>query len=271
MDKKVFSANIPVELEFRDEMLSAVAEVLAGEYESWSFGEELTVLDIGANVGSFTIWANMRWPCSRIHAYEPHPETFRMLTRNVAGLSNIVCHNVAVYPCERERDLFWTRYPGDGESGLVTYMAETFENLLQGSIFEVPILHPRDLPQCDVIKVDVEGAETAILKNMNLEQVSLILLEYQNKENRDSIKELLSSDFTLVHEDSMRWDDLLPNLKYKECLRGNYYGRMFFRNSNANKLKSLSPPPRLSLRHLLSALPKAAKNALWWRVKKLLY
>jgi FkbM family methyltransferase len=263
-EKKIVMANIPVEME------CPITEVLAGEYESWFFGEDLTILDLGANVGSFTIWANLRWPRSRILAYEPHPETFKILTRNVEGLSNVVCHQAAVYPCEKERELFWARYPGDGEAGLTMYISRFFENLSPGSIFEVPILHPRDLPSCDIVKIDVEGGEKSILEKMNLEQVSLILIEYHEAEIRDGLKRLLGRDFEVVHEDSMKWDWILPNSEYRKTLKGDCFGRIFFHNTKTTKLRRGAPlPPRpWSLRTLLSALPKAARDAFWLRMKR---
>jgi FkbM family methyltransferase len=274
MKRKVALAQIPVELECPDEMLPAIREVLSGEYESWYFGEGLTILDVGANVGSFSIWANLRWPDSRIHAYEPHPDTFRMLVDNVRGLTNVTCHNTAVYPTDREREPFWSRYGGDGESGLVAYMGKTFADLSRDNVCEVPVLHPRELPQCDVIKADVEGAEAPILMNMNLEQVSLILLEYQNDENRNALKERLSREFILDREDSFEWDALLPESKYRKDLSGDHYGRLFFSNRKSNKLRKVDRPQPLatlppqdvgsevSLRKLLSALPGATKLTL---------
>jgi FkbM family methyltransferase len=280
MKQRLVSATVPVALEFPDEMSSPTLEVLSGEYESWHFGKGLIILDIGANVGAFAVWANLRWPHSQIHAYEPHPETFRMLLRNVEGLTNIMCHNVAVYPSEKRQELFWSRYAGDGESGLVTYMEKTFENLSQDHLFEVPILHPRNLPQCDVVKLDVEGAEAVILHSMDLQGVSLILLEYQNDENRDSIKDLLKKDFSLEYEDSFEWDALLPKSRYKKELKGNHYGKLFFANKQLNRLRKIdSQPPtfilghnanKISLQQLLLALITATKNALKRRINKLI-
>jgi|GEM_PF-835626 len=282
MNKRVALAQIPVELEFPDEMLGSIMEVLSGEYESYYSGENLTVLDIGANVGSFSIWANLRWPNSQFHAYEPHPDTYKLLVRNLSGLPNVKCHNTAVYPSEKGREPFWSRYAGDGESGLVAYMGRTFENLSQENVFEVPILHPRDLPRCDVIKADVEGAEALILGNMDLEHVSLILLEFQDDENKEAIKELLDKEFILEREDSFEWDTLLTKSGYKKDLTGNHFGRLFFTNKQANKLRKLDTRSlvttrhadnsggSLTLRNLLSALPGATKIALQKRLGRLL-
>ena len=237
---KVVYAKIPVIIEVPDAMVSVVEDVFNGEYESWFFGKNLTILDIGANIGSFTLWANLRWPNSRIHAYEPHPDTFKMLVNNVGDLPNVECHKVAVFPGNSDKDLFWSQYAGDGESRLVSHAIKAFENLEQGSIFEVKILHPQQLPSCDVLKIDTEGCELEILQNINLKNVSLILLEYESDEAKDSIKRLLSQDFSIQYEDSFDWDELLLNesWNYKKELAGNHYGTLFFSNKRCNHLTS---------------------------------
>ena len=39
-----------------------IKDVLEGEYEAGFDGVGLDILDIGANVGSFALWATARWP-----------------------------------------------------------------------------------------------------------------------------------------------------------------------------------------------------------------
>ena len=41
-----------------------------------------TVVDVGALIGSFTLWAQEQWPNAIIHAYEPDPESFEYLKKN---------------------------------------------------------------------------------------------------------------------------------------------------------------------------------------------
>jgi FkbM family methyltransferase len=232
------TAEVRVSLHVPEDMRSAIRDVLHGEYEAGYFGEGLTILDIGANVGSFAIWASLRWPNSTIHCYEPYPQTFAILEENVKHLHNVICNNVAVYPSTKDSEPFWSRYAGDGEAGLTAYVGTIFRKLAAENILEVPVFHPRDLPSADIIKLDVEGGEAVILGATALQDVSLILLEYHDLENKTALEELLKEDFTLDYEESYSWKVMLPDdPEYRPELAGNRTGRMFFSNTRRNRLQ----------------------------------
>ena len=42
-----------------------------------------TVVDIGALIGAFSMWAHEQWPNAKIYAYEPDPESFKMFVKNI--------------------------------------------------------------------------------------------------------------------------------------------------------------------------------------------
>jgi FkbM family methyltransferase len=271
--ERTLRAGVIVSLDCPDEMLGPTAAVLSGEYESGHSGEKLTVLDIGANVGAFTLWANMRWPGSTIHAYEPHPGTFPMLARNVATLPNVVLHNEAVFPGGETKRAFYSRYPGDGEAGLVEHVGKIFAVLDPAGSFDVPVVSPTGLPTCDVIKLDVEGAEADILEAMDVTAASLILLEYHSAENRRRIERKLSACFSCVHHDSSPWKPLLSRWPYHKELAGDRFGHLFFANRRANKLRKVDleevrAAERTPLRKLLAALPGAAAHAVGNRLRR---
>src|SRR5262245_17658324 len=180
----IVGAQVPVAMEVPEPMRSTVAEVLGGEYEAGFFGEGLSILDLGANVGSFSLWANMRWPASTIHAYEPHPGTFEILARNVARFPNIHASNVAVYPGDGSELTLFARYVGDGEAGVAEAMQRTFASIKPEQTFSVAGLHPAKLPAADIVKLDVEGAEGEILRHMDLSRTDLGGLEFQDDGHR---------------------------------------------------------------------------------------
>ncbi|HEX2803103.1 MAG TPA: FkbM family methyltransferase [Sphingomicrobium sp.] len=251
----VFRMSVPVTLEVPQQMAIPTQEVLAGEYDCGLCGERLTVADIGANIGAFSIWASARWPGSSITAYEPHPETFAMLQRNLAPFAGISTVNAAIYPSSDERISFFARYPGDGEAGVVGCSRDTFSQIPDKQSFDVPVIHPAKIPSTDVVKIDAEGSEAEILRHMDLSGTSLVLLEFQNDSNRAAIKQLLEPNFDLLLEEEFRWDPLLA-YGYNESLAGDHYGHLFFASKTGCKLSypKSDKRPRASWRFIASEI-----------------
>lgn len=56
------------------------------------------ILDIGANVGSFAAWALNRWPGAHVHCYEPLPDNFALLKKNLGQLDgkSVSLNNFAI-------------------------------------------------------------------------------------------------------------------------------------------------------------------------------
>src|SRR5208337_3134718 len=119
-------------------------------------------------------------------------------------------------------------------SGLIIYLNKIFEDFPKDKTFEVSVLHPRDLPKSDIVKIDTEGAETPILSSMNLSEVELILLEYHFREDREAIKKLLQNEFILELEDKSEYEESWST-DYRKELAGNQFGRLFFASKTIRK------------------------------------
>ena len=117
---KQYVARIPMSLAVPEAMHWAIKDVLEGEYECGFDGVGLDILDIGANVGSFALWASARWPGSTVTSYEPHPGTYELLRRNTDRRRDIVTINAALFPGGQTTATFLSRFAGDGESGLAS-------------------------------------------------------------------------------------------------------------------------------------------------------
>ncbi len=229
---------IPVQLDCPPQMESAVRYVLEGEYESHHDGTGLSILDIGANVGSFALWAEMRWPGSTINCYEPNPGTFSFLKRNTEGHPAINIHNAALFPGARAREPFFSRYDGDGEAGLASYAIDTFRAGVVKPAFEVDVVDPARLASTDIVKIDIEGGEADVLAHLDLSGTSLVLLEFQHRKNRGLMQATLAAaDFEKVVDEECPWDPILDYLDYRADLKGDVYGRMFYRRRGQTRLR----------------------------------
>lgn len=158
-----------------------------------------TIVDIGANMGAFSIYAAAISPKSRIYCYEPEEHNFEFLKENVRvnSLENRVSvFKKAVGSNSGERDLII------GESPIHSFFKNTTEAAHQTvecttlkEIFETHGLH-----KIDLLKVNCEGAEYEILEGCEqiyYDRIVNIRMEYHNinseKQNGKYMVKLLKS------------------------------------------------------------------------------
>ena len=55
----------------------------------WQLEDEPLVVDIGAHVGSFTLWLAEQYPGLRVMCFEPDPDAFRYLRRNAGNVATL--------------------------------------------------------------------------------------------------------------------------------------------------------------------------------------
>lgn len=165
-------------------------KVFKGEYEVPLHGA-FNIIDLGANVGAFSVWAAHRFPGSKIHAYEPNPDCYPYFNKNVNFLPSVSLHE-------------W----GIGEPGWRILMNGE-NNLGEASLHpggcrastgkHVEIRSPMTLPRADILKMDIEGSEIEVLGPLIREgrEFAAVMIEYHNEELRRECDQLLS-DYVIV-------------------------------------------------------------------------
>jgi FkbM family methyltransferase len=124
----------------------------------------MTFVDIGAHVGYYTVLAARGVsPGGLVFAFEPSPRNYELLLANVwrNGLTNVVCYPWAVSDHMGFLDLFLDErntgdnrlFQGDRGPG-VRVRAVALDAL------------PSIRPPIDVVKIDVQGAEEAVVAGM---------------------------------------------------------------------------------------------------------
>jgi FkbM family methyltransferase len=148
------------------------------------------VVDIGANIGSFALYAASRWPQASIHAYEPAPDNVARLTLNVglSRASRVVCHPSAVGGSSGMTTLYLKADPG--WHSIWDEGAETAIDVAATDLDE--IADQLDGQPIDFLKLDCEGAEYEILEgreSLLRKQVQQIAMEY-HEVGGHTVKEL---------------------------------------------------------------------------------
>lgn len=145
------------------------------------------VVDIGANIGTFCI----PLPTDvTVLAFEPEPENFAMLKRNIEEnkRDNIIPFNVAL---------------GEpGETRMIALQGGSHMDAPQGSVVKRISLDSVGFDQCDFLKIDCEGAEYQIFDNTSdktLKKIKRIAAEFHpfDKAWHDETMERLDKFFEL--------------------------------------------------------------------------
>ena len=154
--------------------------IFDGYWEYWltrHFAEVIrpgdTVLDIGANLGYYTLLAaDLVGAKGHVVAIEPNPEVFRRLSASVAvnGFTpRTSARNVALAgPGESGKRAFFVP-TGEPKNGRFVGAHENPELLAHhGTVSEVELgrIDPDAFERVDFIKIDVEGAELAVLEHL---------------------------------------------------------------------------------------------------------
>lgn len=122
-------------------------------------------VDVGANVGVWSLLAVERRPGVRVHAFEPVSAVAAQLRRHIAlnGLDTIVANVVAVAAEDGTARFFVNHTTNTGASSL-------FHRPIPSVEISVPVvtldsyLAQAGVDRVDVLKVDVEGAEIYVFK-----------------------------------------------------------------------------------------------------------
>ncbi len=125
------------------------------------------VFDIGANVGFFTaIAARLVGPMGKVVAFEPLEENFNLLLHNARlnGFMNVAANKFALADYDGAAEFLLSK---DATFGGLATSAGKIENQsgkIEVKVFRLDRVVQHDsLPLPGVIKIDVEGAEAAVL------------------------------------------------------------------------------------------------------------
>jgi FkbM family methyltransferase len=169
-------------------------------------------VDVGAMIGYYTVILGKHvGPDGRVHAFEPDPENFELLTSNVAmnGYGNVTCRQ-AIVGAEAGRAKLWRAPSNRGDHHAfstpgrepVEVDVVALDDVIDGAV--------------DLVKIDVQGYESFVLAGMRglierspelamLVEFCPALLIEAGTQPADLLDELRSFGFTLFEIDDDAW------------------------------------------------------------------
>jgi FkbM family methyltransferase len=135
-----------------------------------SLRKGMTVLDIGANIGYYSLLAAARIAKNgKVHSFEPVRETYSRLQQNITlnEFKNMEAHRYIIHDHIGEMDIFVADKSNTGSSSLSRSM-ENFSNTVQKvqTITIDSYIKSKQISSVDIVKIDVEGSELFVLKGM---------------------------------------------------------------------------------------------------------
>lgn len=160
-------------------------------YRFETTAEAPRIVDAGANVGGSVMYFKRRFPQCRITAIEADPQVFRVLEGNIrrSGCTNVELHQAAVW----------------SEDGAVCFQPEGADagriaGDSNGTVCEVPSRRLRHYlnERTDLLKIDIEGAETEVLEDAadELDRVERIFVEHHSFVGRHQSLDRLAAILT---------------------------------------------------------------------------
>jgi len=157
-----------------------------------------TIVDVGSHAGIFALYCALHFPGARIHCYEPVARHAELARANLADFDSVTVSPFGLYHENGRRRIHYGRNNA-GEASLFPGP----EQLDEGEEVEVrsakAVFDSAAIEHVDVLKIDTEGAELPILRDLGerLQHVDFLLLEYHSDDDRRAIDRMIADDFLL--------------------------------------------------------------------------
>ena len=179
------------------------------QFHGFEIGPCDTVVDIGAQIGVFTVQAAAAARQGRVLSFEPFRENYELLTSNIAlnGLKHVTPINKAIAARAETRELHISSVNTGGHS---LYGAESPGRIVRVETTTLQgLMETYDVENIDFLKMDCEGAETEIFETCPIETLTHIKKMVIETHERDHpsglawIKRLEDNGFSTQMRDNL--------------------------------------------------------------------
>jgi FkbM family methyltransferase len=176
-------------------------------------GDIKIIYDIGANSGAtcniFMDYINkFNNNIEKIYLFEPDIDNYNFLKKKTAKFGDIISsYNLGIFYGCNERKVFLPKdnnneiYYTVGGFSIAPDMSNR-EYIETDKTFSLRTLEELNILEPDFIKIDIEGAEKNLIENsIILKKAKYILLEWQDIEDFNIIKNKYLSDYNIIFKD----------------------------------------------------------------------
>ena len=130
------------------------------------------VFDIGGNIGITSIYLSSIFPDAKIYTFEPIPDNFKILKKNIQNYNNIEAFNFGLGSKNGNFKVYLSNDPEN--FGGISFYPDAHGNQEKSYIScEVKnvneIINDLEVESIDLIKIDTEGAEYDILSTLKVD------------------------------------------------------------------------------------------------------
>jgi hypothetical protein len=204
METKIFEGSINgIDLKFVDLINSGTPSCVFTELQRDDYGLEQislqpqdTVIDIGANIGMFSIYVKKKFGCNII-SFEPIPINFENFKTNIEinGLSlyDFQLHNIAISSKDNDTIKIGTPDYNSGGSSIF-HICDIISEC------QTQTLHKYINESCVYLKIDTEGAEydivPSIIKELNnFKYIGIEYHKFRDYHNPMELHKMIKSNY----------------------------------------------------------------------------
>jgi FkbM family methyltransferase len=203
----IFQSSSPLKLVIGDsEQLSHLFNIFYSE--PFRITSELPknpiIIDGGANIGMASVYYYSKYPTAKIYAIEPYSENIKILKNNLSGIPAAEIYEYALW--DESKNISINIEKCSRYNSILGHNGSKTEEKVRAICLE-EFLNNNRIPMIDVLKLNVEGAESKALEGLGkrIADVRIISGEFHPQYlNMDAFKnQLKSNGFELMRMEKM--------------------------------------------------------------------
>ena len=167
----------------------------------------ISIFDVGANSGEYSLLLKEIFPAAEIYAFEPNPVTFQMLAEKTKLISYIHSFPVGLGATDSTMEIY--TYKNDLASEHASVIKDVMVSLHQSDQlenYEIPIICldnfyiEKSIKKIDFLKIDTEGFELEVLRGARnlIDKNKIEVIQFEFNEMNIYSKAFLNDFYTIL-------------------------------------------------------------------------